>query len=215
MWSLGCVLYALATGQLPFDETNQRALANMIVYQHPEYPDEVPPNLKNLIQALLSKSPSNRPTCSDVFKFDWVTKYPFHEIFDPQYFFTEGFAVRGPINEELIEELKGLGIDTDKVINEISNHFYSSDSAVYRIAHRRLIIEKMSSFTDRAFPSLPKISQKTVPPKPQPYIPAIQRPSIVKKRYMFNGALRFKNTVKISNKLQNTARSPVPLIYHQ
>lgn len=215
MWSLGCVLYALATGQLPFDETNQRALANMIVYQHPIYPNDLSPELKELIAALLSKSPAHRPTTTDVFHFEWVTKYPFHEVFDTQYFFNEGYSVRGPINENIVEEMKNNGLDVAKIINEISRGSYSSDSAYYRIVHRRMVIEKMATFVDKASTQLPKITSRSNPPKPQTYIATVQRPSVVKKRYMFNGAMLFKNTVRISNKLQqNTARSPVPVMYH-
>jgi hypothetical protein len=66
LYSLGCVLYALLTGQPPFAEGQPHA----IMYQHlssaPASPrtirPDVPPELDHLVLELLTKDPAGRPT---------------------------------------------------------------------------------------------------------------------------------------------------------
>lgn len=65
LFSFGCVLYRLATGQLPFQGASIAALLSAIATQAPhpvvELNDQVPPRLAELITCLLAKSPADRP----------------------------------------------------------------------------------------------------------------------------------------------------------
>src|SRR5262249_3424469 len=66
LFSLGCVLYRMLTGQLPFPGTSMVAVLVAVVHEQPrsvqELAPQAPPELANLIMRLLAKKPEDRPT---------------------------------------------------------------------------------------------------------------------------------------------------------
>jgi serine/threonine protein kinase len=65
LFSLGCVLYRMATGQSAFTTTNVYATLQSVCHEVPPVPTQLvpdlPPELSDLIQALLAKDPADRP----------------------------------------------------------------------------------------------------------------------------------------------------------
>jgi serine/threonine protein kinase len=65
LFSLGCVLYRMATGRLPFEGSNVRMVLSAVMFKRPtpiaELADDVPPALGALIERLLAKDPKDRP----------------------------------------------------------------------------------------------------------------------------------------------------------
>ncbi|HTU21870.1 MAG TPA: protein kinase [Gemmataceae bacterium] len=71
LYSLGCVLFRLCTGELPFKADNTMSLLLALATEQPKSPREinadVPPSLADLILRLLAKDPAQRPaTAGDV-----------------------------------------------------------------------------------------------------------------------------------------------------
>jgi hypothetical protein len=70
LFSLGCVLYRMATGTQPFKRDTATATLRAVVDHHPAAPREialgVPPPLSDLILRLLAKSPNDRPSSAGV-----------------------------------------------------------------------------------------------------------------------------------------------------
>ena len=71
LFSLGCVLYELATGQVPFSGVNTMAVLMAVAMKDPKPPlalnADLPPALSDLIVRLLAKNPKERPaTARDV-----------------------------------------------------------------------------------------------------------------------------------------------------
>ncbi len=66
LFSLGCVLYRLATGRLPFQGKTILAVLNALSNQTPPNPrdlnPDIPRRLDTLIMSLLAKSPAERPS---------------------------------------------------------------------------------------------------------------------------------------------------------
>ncbi|MFC1485836.1 SUMF1/EgtB/PvdO family nonheme iron enzyme [Candidatus Latescibacterota bacterium] len=64
IYSMGIVLYQMATGELPFQATDAASLMYMHVHENPEPPDarnaDVPEWLRNIILKCLSKNPDDR-----------------------------------------------------------------------------------------------------------------------------------------------------------
>src|SRR5205814_7071752 len=64
LFSLGCVLYRLCTGMLPFQGPDTLAILAAVAQDHPRPPrelnPEVPPALSALVMRLLAKKPQDR-----------------------------------------------------------------------------------------------------------------------------------------------------------
>eukprot|EP00742_Colponemidia_sp_Colp-10_P007604 GILJ01008196.1.p1 GENE.GILJ01008196.1~~GILJ01008196.1.p1 ORF type:complete len:643 (-),score=109.38 GILJ01008196.1:299-2227(-) len=74
-WSLGIVLYEMATLKHPFDATSLHFLALKIVRGvYPPIPAHYSPQLRNLIDLMLSKDPDRRPSVNEILAMDFITE---------------------------------------------------------------------------------------------------------------------------------------------
>lgn len=64
IWSCGVILYALLTGNLPFDDENIRKLLSKVKSGMYFIPDHVSPSAKDLIKRMLVIEPTKRITVS-------------------------------------------------------------------------------------------------------------------------------------------------------
>lgn len=75
IWSLGCVLYALGSGYLPFDYETDKEVKVYIVtvtYRMPDFSEE----LKHLIWNILQFEPKDRLTIDEIWRHPAITRYP-------------------------------------------------------------------------------------------------------------------------------------------
>lgn len=72
MWSLGVVIFAMATGSLPWTETNQALLLQQIMNANFVVPITVSPTIRHLIQNLMNPNPSLRPSAEEVRTLPWL-----------------------------------------------------------------------------------------------------------------------------------------------
>lgn len=66
VWALGVTFYYFVAGKLPFDGETSAECKKCIKTYEPKFPSRVSPEIKELIQIMLTKDPSKRPSLTDL-----------------------------------------------------------------------------------------------------------------------------------------------------
>ena len=72
MWSSGIILYAMVAGVLPFDDNSVSSLFEKIKKGRYFMPNQLSPQVKDLINKLLQPLPMKRMKLSEVWKHPWI-----------------------------------------------------------------------------------------------------------------------------------------------
>ena len=77
IWSIGCIIYALLSGALPFDHESQKETIQMTLKSKLEFDGscwkDISSNCKDLIENLLEKDPLKRITLKQITKHKWFS----------------------------------------------------------------------------------------------------------------------------------------------
>lgn len=117
VWSLGIILYALLVGELPFDEDDETVTKMRILKEEPKYPENFPPQARELCQSLLSKRPILRPTLADILQNPWLSEHAPRQqetlkLQQPAPFSTE-------LEKEVLQRMQAAGVNIDMVIENV------------------------------------------------------------------------------------------------
>lgn len=72
MWSVGVILYAMVTGQLPWTGKNHADVCKQIEKAEYKIPNYLSEPLKELIKSLINLNPDQRWTCEEVLESEWL-----------------------------------------------------------------------------------------------------------------------------------------------
>lgn len=76
IWSLGCTLLELLTGNPPYWELGTMpAMFAMVNDPHPPLPPNISPELKHFLQACFVRDINRRPTASQLLEHPWIRQY--------------------------------------------------------------------------------------------------------------------------------------------
>ncbi|KAF1915448.1 kinase-like domain-containing protein [Ampelomyces quisqualis] len=74
IWSMGCTLFCLLFGRIPFEKHGMIELYQAIRFDDPSYDDSCSGHLMDLLQRLLEKDPEKRITMEEIREHPWVTQ---------------------------------------------------------------------------------------------------------------------------------------------
>ncbi|KAH9860172.1 hypothetical protein IAQ61_011956 [Plenodomus lingam] len=74
IWSMGCTLYCLRFGRIPFERTGMIELYESIRSDPLEFDSDCNEELKDLLQKLMEKDPKKRITMEEIREHPWVTR---------------------------------------------------------------------------------------------------------------------------------------------
>lgn len=140
VWSCGIILYALLTGNLPFDDENIRRLLSKVktgVYYMPEY---LSSDAKNLISRMLVVDPAKRIKMSEIMKHPWFTSIPPKVPYLPAALECVGDTAFNPemLDEEILKSLHLIGWgDEEQLKEKLSNDESNFEKVFYALLLQR------------------------------------------------------------------------------
>ena len=74
MWSLGIILYLMASFKFPFNGSITKLTEAILTAEPEPIPDQYSENLRKLIKDLITKDPKNRPSIREVYTRSFVAQ---------------------------------------------------------------------------------------------------------------------------------------------
>jgi len=120
IWSCGIILYAMATGYLPFEGENNKILFREILECKPDIPIYLSDDIHNLISSILTKNPDDRINIEDIKKHEFYLKGK--KLFEKKY--KNIFEIKS--NIKILNEKENFGKkEKEKIIKNIVNKDYN------------------------------------------------------------------------------------------
>lgn len=118
IWSSGIILYAMCSCMLPFWSSNTQELMRQIIEDNIIYPPHFSHQLKSLLNSILVKSPSERPSSKEILRHPFLAKKikemkEFHSLLPSTNADLTQNATRGFVKVQNKKRAKSLNFDQE------------------------------------------------------------------------------------------------------
>ncbi|KAJ3261694.1 hypothetical protein HK103_004645 [Boothiomyces macroporosus] len=144
VWSCGIILFALVTGNLPFDDSNIRRLLTKVKTGVYHIPEHVSPAARDLIKKMLTVEPASRITLQEVMKHEFFLSRPpkNNQTVMPSMLesdnFSQGYPKNFKFETDILDSLTLLGWDNrDNLIECLHAEGTNAEKVFYNLLHRR------------------------------------------------------------------------------
>jgi serine/threonine protein kinase len=138
VWSAGVLLYCMVCGELPFRGDSIGAVFDSILNSVPKLGGHLSPDLRSLINGMLSKDPSRRPTASALLNHPWFT----HDPLDRDRLVVMAVHDVSELDELVVEQMDALGYHRDGLLPDLQSLVTNGRTAVYRMLRRKRTMEE-------------------------------------------------------------------------
>jgi serine/threonine protein kinase len=150
LWSMGVLLCAMLTASLPFgngDETSTD-LFRVILTTEPRIPEQISPELRNLIQRLLTRDPMTRISVKELQRHVWVAESDYAKYCRTEFRQSNMFRMQTATElDPLVElEMRNCSYDVGGLMNEIKMGFFSERVAAYKILRRAKMVDEIKAW---------------------------------------------------------------------
>jgi serine/threonine protein kinase len=126
VWSLGVMLYAMATGALPFDAPDADSMLAQIAIIEPRFPPSLSADLTGLLAAMLQKDGARRISLAQVREHPWLGH-------------TDAWAGITDVDAEIIAQVCGLGLEIAE--HDVRNDVRIQGVVCYKILERTKLVD--------------------------------------------------------------------------
>ena len=143
IWSCGIILYVMLVGNLPYSEKEGDLIYQNIITHDYYYPENLSSDAIDLIEHLLKINPNER------YNFDEIKAHPWFNLITPK--LKPGILSlvhKIPVDLNILEEIKKMGYDKEKVEESVVKIKYDSFSAVYYLILKQFKRKGINSVSD-------------------------------------------------------------------
>lgn len=145
IWSSGIVLYAMLTGYLPFDDTDNDALYQKIIQGRFEMPKNISDAAQDLIRKILTTDPQKRISINQ------IQRHPWFNLTNPKLTISQGLLMNQyviPIDEELVDKMALMGYEKKEIRANVLSNKHNHITTSYYLLLRKMIQENKPSIAD-------------------------------------------------------------------
>lgn len=121
-WSLGCILYVLVCGKLPFDAPDMAQLKELITNGRYQIPWFISNECFDLIKKCLMPNSRRRIKMCDIRGHAWLQGL--QSVVEP---------IEPVINQNVLDVMASVGIDRQKIIDAVQTHAFNELFALYHL----------------------------------------------------------------------------------
>jgi serine/threonine protein kinase len=169
IWSLGIVLYALATGRMPFFDDDIGKLCRQIVAKPIVYPPSLSEDLRDLLKQMLCRNPSSRITIDQIKQHPWFPTEQYAAVMEASRAMLHNGEERLEIDEAVVATMASNGLDCTTLRQDLEAGEKNEMTVLYDVYVRQKQAEKMNHVLRMSALTNPVVHEnKSLPPmKPQ------------------------------------------------